>query len=163
MTSMEFRKRTKIILWGAGISAVPLLFGFGAGSDIQTRGYSFLGEIVYFSPYLVVFLFGGILGWLTYKMHDDSGKSSDFGWPFRSLLVAVILFDGILAFWSARPDHFVQGRTYLADVFSQMMMLSLVALFQIVLPFIFGYSIMRFSRRSIEWLDSSMLSVKDSA
>ena len=137
------RKWARIILWGAGISAAPLLFGFGAGNDIHDQEYSFFGEIIYFSPYLVVFLFGNILGWLTYKRHDDSGKSSDFGWPFRSLLIAVILFDVIFSFWSARADHFIQGRTYLADAFSGMVVLVLVALFQIVIPFVFGYSVMR--------------------
>jgi hypothetical protein len=147
---MEQRNLISIFIGGFGIAIIVLFFLWLRVNDInlfpESRSSS---DVIYFLPYILVLAFGSIMGGFIKNKYNHEFNLHFLQRPFLSLWVAVVIFIAVSSLWFARPDHFVENRTYLADVFSNVVILLPLSVVQIIFPFFIGYSLTKIIGRGI--------------
>lgn len=145
---MEQRNLISIFLGGFGIAIIVLFFLWLRVNDINSSSEIRLSsEVIYFLPYIFVLTFGSIMGVLTQNKYNHNFNLHFLQQPFLSLWVAVVIFITVSSLWLARPNHFVENRTYLADLFSNVVILLPLSVVQIIFPFFVGYSLTKIVQR----------------
>ena len=149
---MEQRNLISIFLGGLGIAIIALFFLWLRVSDINLFPESQLSsKVIYFLPYILILVFGSIMGGFIKNKYNNKFNLHFLQQPFLSLWIAVVIFIIVSSLWFARPNHFVENGTYLADLFSHVAMATLFSVVQIVLPFFAGYSLTKIVQHAVSY------------
>ncbi len=152
MSKIEFTEQypwASVFLWSSGISIGVSFLMWLRVDYADTLLSSKADEMIYFMPHILIIIFGAILGILNKNNKDNRINLTQQ--PFLSVWMGVLIFSVTLSLWTARPNHFVSDRLYIDDVFSNMALSFLIALFWIVIPFFIGYSVTRFIQYVINY------------
>lgn len=137
---VERRSWTSILLWSFGITFAVLLFLWLRVNDINLLANFKANDNIYLLPYVPAFIFGSIMGIVVRNRYNNCFNVNFLQQPFLSLWISIFIFSITFALWSARPNHLMLRRSYIADVFSHIIFSFFLALFWIFIPFLIGYS-----------------------
>jgi hypothetical protein len=145
------RNRTSIFLWSFGIALGVFFLMLLRIKYLDPYLNDTTDQILFFAPHFFIIIIGAILG----KLNSKDSLTSSLRLtqqPFLSMWSGTLIFSVTFALWVARPNHFVQGRSYISDVFSNTILSFFIALFWIVVPFFIGYSLTKFIQYAINYM-----------